>query len=541
MSNHADLILTAPTIHTFDPVRPHAEAIAIRDGHIIGVGSIAELAALAGPETERRSHDGTVIPGLTDAHTHVVMGAAWTRGINLTDLDLASVREALRYEAAVQPGGEWIMGWGLDPNVFEHGFDGRIFDEATAGHPMFLRMRDGHSAVCNTAALELAGITGTEVFPDESALGVDADGTPTGYLLEFSAMDLVLAHCPAESVVQQAGRLLKVLQDMAATGITSTHVLDMEGNAEEVVACIEETSELPVRLRFSPMIKPGTTEADWQEHAGHQGKGGRRWSIGGVKFMIDGTIDNGSAWLAHPDIFGQGVKSIWSNTEDYKRALRFFSERSISTATHAIGDRGVDFVLDALEELGEIRALAAHRIEHIETIPDETVLRFAQLNVAASMQPIHGTHHTKADRSDNWSKRLGTERAERGWRCRDLRNSGATLALGSDWPITPYDPREMMADSVLRRPVRKPEVEPVQPEQGLTVLMALEGYTVHAARSANLEDVTGSITVGKYADLTILDTDPLTVDGEQLADLEVEATYVAGTRAHSEERVASRA
>jgi predicted amidohydrolase YtcJ len=99
----------------------------------------------------------------------------------------------------------------------------------------------------------------------------------------------------------------------------------------------------------------------------------------------------------------------------------------------------------------------------------------------------------------------------------------------------------MMADSVLRRPVRKPEVEPVQPEQGLSVLMALEGYTVHAARSANLEDVAGSITVGKYADLTILGTDPLTVDGEQLADLEVEATYVAGALSHAEERAASRA
>lgn len=529
MTDQADLIVTAHTIRTFDPALPSAEAIAVRDGLIVGVGTIAEMKDLGGPQTEYRSHDGTMIPGLTDAHTHVVSGAVSTRGVNVTDLDLASVREALRQQSTTARTGEWIMGWGLDPNVFGHGFDGRIFDDVTAGNPLFLRMRDGHSAVSNTAALRLAGITGTETFPDESMVGIDANGVPTGYLLEFAAMDLVLAHCPVESIDQQARRLLAVLQGMAATGITGTHVLDMAGTPEEVVAHLEKTAELPVRLRFSPMIEPGSSEPDWHHHLGRQGTGGRRWNIDGVKFMIDGTIDNGSAWLAHPDIFGQGIKSVWSNTEDYKRALRYFAERSISTATHAIGDRGVEFVLDALEELGGIRARAAHRIEHIETIPDETVPRFARLNVAASMQPIHGTHHTKADGSDNWSQRLGATRAAHGWRCRDLRDSGATLALGSDWPITPYDPREMMADSVLRRPARQPETDPVRPEQGLTVLMALEGYTVHAARSANLEHVAGSISVGKNADLTVFATNPLTVDGGQLADLHVETTYVAGS------------
>ncbi|RBP67030.1 hypothetical protein DFO66_10283 [Brevibacterium sanguinis] len=526
----AELIISAAAVHTFDPENPAASCVAVRDGRIAAVGTPAEVEPYRGESTVTLTFDGTLTPGLTDAHTHVVMGTIWTRGLDLTDLSLDQVREALAAHIVVNPDEAWVRGWGLDPNIFTSEFDGRIFDEATRGRPMFLRMRDGHSAVTNSAGIRIAGISGTETFRDESAVGVDDSGAPTGYLLEFSAMDLVLDHCPEESTAELGARLLDVLRRMAATGITSTHVLDFNPPAAEVVEWIEENHDLPVRLRFSPLIFPGTTPADWEAVAALQGTGGRRWTVDGVKFMIDGTVDNGSAWLEHPDVFGQGTKSIWTDTEDYRRALAFFAERGVSTATHAIGDRGVQFVLDAVEALGDLRDRSAHRIEHIETIPDETVSRFSALGVAASMQPIHGTHHTKADRSDNWSQRLGAERAGRGWRCRDLRDSGAILALGSDWPITPWDPREMMADSILRRPVRRPEVAPVQPEQALTVEQVFEGYTSHAAIAANLFDSAGTVTVGKHADFTVFAVDPLQLDAEALADVEITACFVAGER-----------
>src|SRR5699024_9254093 len=193
-------------------------------------------------------------------------------------------------------------------------------------------------------------------------------------------------------------------------------------------------------------------------------------------------------------------------------------EQGISTATHAIGDKGVSFVLDAIESLGDIASRASHRIEHIETIPDQTVARFAQLGVAASMQPIHGTRHTRADRSDNWSQRLGEVRAARGWRSADLRRSGAVLALGSDWPVTPYDPRVMMAESIMRRPVAQPGLDPVQPEQGLTALEAFEGYTNHAAKAIGVTDE-GQIVAGAQANLTVFATDPLQLDGQGLAEV----------------------
>ncbi|WP_426299848.1 amidohydrolase [Arthrobacter sp. R-11] len=541
MTNYADVLVLAARIHTLDPettdpenidpATPAPTAVAVKDGRIAAVGSLPELEAHRGPATTVLDFgDATIVPGLNDSHTHVVYGLELARGVQLTDLGpLGEVQRIVGEAARNAKPGEWVTGWGLDPNLFtDTGFIGRLFDDATGQVPMFLRMRDGHSAVVNSAALAAAGITGRVAFPDESVVGVDGDGKPTGYLVEFTAMDLVTKVMPQEDLAGRAGRLGELLKAMAAVGITSTHVMDFVEGSAELLTRLEADGELPLRLRFSPMVNAGASLAELEEAAALQGTGGRRWGVEGVKFFIDGTIDNGSAWLEHPDVYGQNTESVWTDPADFQKALRFFVERGIPTATHAIGDQGVRYVLEALESAGDARKLATHRIEHIETIPDELVVRFAELGVAASMQPIHGTHHTKADRSDNWSVRLGEERAARGWRCRDLREAGVTVALGSDWPITPYDPRAMMADSILRRPVERPDTAPVQPEQALTPLMALEGYTTHAAAAAGLGAVTGSITVSKRADFTVFARDPLAVDPEELARTAVVATLLDG-------------
>ncbi len=525
---------SAPSADAPSADAPSADApsaVAVAAGRVLAVGTPESLAGLRGPETIVDEFPGaTIVPGLIDGHTHIVFGLELTRGVQLTDRPLDEVRAALASAAAATPEGEWIFGWGVDPNIFAaSGFSGRIFDDVTAGRPLFLRMRDAHSAVVNSAAIAHVGLTGAERFPDESAVGVDADGSPTGYLLELAAMDLVLERVPPEPLDRRADRLTEVLAGMAASGITGTHVMDFHDGSREVLELLEERGELPLRLRFSPMVPPGSDDAALRGIAELQGLHGRRWRVDGVKFMIDGTVDNGSAWLAEPDCYGEGLRSIWTDPEAYRRALHFFAEQGIPTATHAIGDRGVSFVLDALESLGELRARAAHRIEHIETIPDETVPRFAALGVAASMQPIHGTRHTRADRSDNWSVRLGEERAAHGWRCKDLRDAGAVLALGSDWPVTPFDPRAMMAETILRVPLARPELLPVQPEQALSPLEALEGYTVHAARAIGVADE-GAIRPGARAALTVFAADPLAVSPEELAETPVLATYVDGTR-----------
>ncbi|MBT8160322.1 MULTISPECIES: amidohydrolase [Arthrobacter] len=531
----ADAVVFAQRIHTLDPQTTGATALAVTDGRITAVGTPQDIERHRGPGTRTLDYrNATIVPGLNDSHTHVVFGLELARGIQLTDLGpLTEVQRIVGDAARKTKPGDWVIAWGLDPNIFNStGFNGRLFDDATEDVPMFLRMRDGHSAIVNSAALAAAGITGPVEFPDESLIDVDDDGRPTGYIVEFSALDLVGKAIPQEPFAVRVERLGTLLHEMAGVGIASTHVLDFVDGSAELATALETKGELPVRLRFSPMVNAGAGLAELERIADLQGTGGRRWRVEGVKFFIDGTIDNGSAWLEEPDIYGENNESVWTDPGDFQKALRFFVERGIPTATHAIGDQGVRYVLDALAAAGPDRCKAAHRIEHIETIPDDVVERFAELGVAASMQPIHGTHHTRADRSDNWSVRLGEERASRGWRCRDLREAGVTLALGSDWPITPYDPRAMMADSILRRPVEHPETQPVQPEQALTVLMALEGYTTHAAAAAGLQSDAGSISVGKRADLTVFECDPLSLDPEELPRARVITTLLDGLPTH---------
>lgn len=527
----ADRIVVADRAHSLatPTTAPAPDSVAIVGDRVLAVGTRAELEAYVGPETLVDVHPGaTIVPGLVDGHTHIVFGLELTRGIQLTDLSLEQVRDRIARAAAAGNADDWLFGWGVDPNIFtDTGFNGRIFDDVSGERPLFLRMRDAHSAVVNSAAISLVGLTGSETFPDESAVGVDEAGSPTGYLLELAAMTLVLDQIPVEPLESRADRLTEVLTGMAASGITGTHVMDFHPGSREVLELLETRGDLPLRLRFSPMVPPGADEATLEDIVTLQGLRGRRWRVEGVKFMIDGTVDNGSAWLAAPDCYGEGLRSIWTDPEAYRRALRFFAERGIATATHAIGDQGVAFVLDAVEALGDVARLASHRIEHIETIPDETVPRFAALGVAASMQPIHGTRHTRADRSDNWSIRLGEERAGHGWRCKDLRDAGAVLALGSDWPVTPYDPREMIAETILRVPLARPELAPVQPEQALSAREALEGYTVHAARAIGSTDE-GTLAPGSRAAITVFAADPLTISAHELAVTPVRATYVDG-------------
>ena len=173
-----------------------------------------------------------------------------------------------------------------------------------------------------------------------------------------------------------------------------------------------------------------------------------------------------------------------------------------------------------------------HRIEHLETVPDALIGRFARSGLAASMQPTHCTHYSRADQTDNWSTRLGPERANNAWRCADLRAAGITLALGSDWPIAPFEPLPILADAQLRRRAGHREEAPIIPGQALTALQALEGYTSHAARAAGEWAVAGSVTPGKRADFTVFDADPLLAAPDELAAAQVLATFVEGRVQH---------
>lgn len=509
---------------------PAADAVAIADGRIVAVGTRDSVAALRGPDTAVHEFPGaTVLPGLVDVHAHPVWGSiSIGSGVDLSRAaTLDQVLDCLADAAAGLPDGAWITGYDLDVNVFDGDPTGDALGVRFPGRPISLMTRDAHALVVSPAVVDQLGLTGAETFTDASSIAVDTDGRPTGYVVELQAMDLVFPHYPAIPVPTAAGYVRDRLDILADSGLTGLHALDFGDPSEDVYRHLEEHGDLPLRIRCSPLVPADSGPDVWQEVADLQGRGGRRWHVEGAKFMLDGTADNGTAWFDHPDIHGENREPLWRDTDAYRAAMRFFTERGIPTATHAIGDQAVRHALDVIAEIGPVDA-APHRIEHIESIPDDLLPRFAELDVVASLQPVHGTRHTRADGTDNWSRRIGPERVAHGWRTRDLLDHGATVVLGSDWPIGPGDPRVGLADCQLRRPVEEPDTQPVQPGQALTAREAYAGMTAAAAHAAGAAGSLGRVAPGYLADLTVFAANPLDLAPDAQPGNAVLATVVGG-------------
>jgi predicted amidohydrolase YtcJ len=533
-----ELAILADTIHTLSEQRG-ITALGITDGRVTHLGTREEADGWGA----RRVVDhgaATLVPGLVDAHIHPVHGQSMARGVFLGDAATPEEVGAILAEGAegAASAGGWVLGWGLKQTVFgERAPEGRFLERFLPGVRVHVMFFDGHASIASPAALAAAGVAQGGPVPGGGEIVADAEGRPTGFLVETTAMERVLDVVPPMSFEEKTRAVLATFEGMAAAGLTGGEVLDLEDpDSIAVLEAIEERGELPLRLRVAPWILSKHGPEQLERVLALQGRAGRRFLVRGAKLMIDGTIDNGSAWLHRPDAYGEGTHGHYSEPERYLSTLRTLHEAGVTTTTHAIGDRGIRFVIDAIAGLpaGGPR----HRIEHLEELDDEGLAALRACGAAASMQPTHCTHFLEADHSDAWSRRLGDERVDFAFRLRDVHGTGVVLALGSDWPIAPYDPREIMADARSRRRTAVPGSEPILPAQGLTALEALEGYTARVHESTGASG--GRIVLGATADLTVLDADPLTITPEEMAAAGVVATYVGGERVAGEKAAAVR-
>jgi predicted amidohydrolase YtcJ len=527
--SRADMLLTNGRIVTLDEGCPEARALAIHGGRVLALGNEAELAQLVDAHTQVIDlHGALAVPGLIDAHAHL-----WGIGGMKLELDL---RDAKSWEEIVgrvaqaareRPKGEWIEGRGWHQEKWDHvpadAQDGwpvkDALDRAAPDNPVVLRHASGHASIVNQRALELAGAAALGSDPPGGKILRDASGAPTGVLNE-AAQSLAgggAGHDPA-----QLARL--AFEECVSKGLTGLHDAGSTLAQVAVLRGMAERGELPLRL-WVMLGEPDDALRGKLEGARTIGAGDGFLTVRAIKRYMDGALGSRGAWLLAPysDLSASsGLPS--TSPAALQQSAELARAAGFQLCVHAIGDRGNREVLDTIERVLGPRARAKDlrwRIEHAQHLDPQDVPRFAALGVIASMQGIHCT-------SDGpWvPQRLGEERARSGayvWR--SLLDAGATIANGTDAPVEDVDPLACFRASVTRM---MPNGQAFHPEQRMTRLEALKSYTLWAAYAAFEEDVKGSLSPGKYADVTVIDRDILEVPDAELAQAKVLLTIVGG-------------
>jgi len=529
----ADLVLLNGKIITVDDVRPEAEALAARAGILVAIGTRYEIEPLIGPQTEVLDLEGAVaVPGFIEGHGHF-MGLGDFR----SQLDLrqarswdAIVAQVAAAVAEAEPG-QWIRGrgwhqekWDAPPEPTVEGFP--VHDSLSAvspDNPVILTHASGHGAFVNAKALELAGIDATTPDPRGGQILHDDAGRPTGFLRE-DADELVNAvrERDPETVRGEWRRQAELAsRECLAKGVTS---FEDAGSSFEVIDFLAgAVADGTVGVRLWMMVRASNEElAEKLEAAKRRAP---RFSVGGIKVVLDGALGSRGAWLLEP--YSDAPGSTGMNLvplDEVRRTAELAREHGVQLCTHAIGDRANREILDVYEhELAKSpdgRALR-WRVEHAQHLSPDDAPRFAKLGVLASMQSVHCT-------SDGpWvPERLGDKRsAEGAYVWQSLLRSGARIVNGTDTPVEDVDPIANFYSGVSRR---LPDGSVFYPDQRMTRMQALRSMTLDAAYGAFQEDVKGSLAVGKMADVVVLSRDLLTVDESEIPGTEVLYTIVDG-------------
>ncbi len=527
-----DAIFIGGNIHTLDPQRPRAEAIAVAGGWIVDVGRTADVLSARGDETRVIQLDGaTVVPGLIDAHAHLASLGSLLTG----RLDLVRTRSydqlvaRVKRETARQGKGRWILGgrwdqanWGQQKLPIHD-----RLSAATPEHPVWLIRIDGHAGLANRRAMTLAGITGETPDPPGGHIVKDARGEPTGVFVD-KAMGLI-----ARAVRGRAGKGLATLmlaaqQRCLSVGLTGVHDAGLSPHEVWVLRQLADSGKLT--LRVYGMLTPDPSYLKQNKplinHAGH------RLTVRAVKCMIDGALGSRGAWLLAPysdrptDHRGKPYIGLpVQSTAFIRRVCDAALANGYQVCTHAIGDRGNREVLDLYQAALKQRPVEDHRfrIEHAQVIALADIPRFAQLGVIPSMQPTHATSDMR------WAEaRLGPKRLAGAYAWARLLRAGSRIAAGSDFPVESEKPLWGFYAAVTRQNHQGLPSGGWRPQERMTRTQALRAFTLDAAYAAFEEQQKGSLKVGKLADFVVLSKDIMTCDPADILRATCRMTVVGG-------------
>ena len=537
-SNDADLIIENGTIYTMNDLNPIIEAVAVKNGKIIGLGSKSHIKSFESKNTKTLDLKGyTMTPGLIEGHGHF-MGLGYSK-MRLDLSTVANYNELVNMVAdAVSNAkpGEWILGrgwhqskWDTKPLDLVKGFQTHNkLSQVSPDNPVWLKHASGHAAFGNAKAMEIAGVTAETEFGFGGEIIKDLKGNPTGVFNE-RAQGLVSRYVEEEGDGDSQRALQLAIKECLENGITS---FQDAGSGTDAINSIREglsNGDLKVRLYVMLTSRDPELLKAWYKKGPEIGTGNDYLTIRSIKLNADGALGSRGAWLLddyrdRPGHFGMATQSMEYVYEVSKDGLA----NGFQVNTHAIGDRANREVLDQYQKVFNERPELAldhrWRIEHAQHIDPIDIPRFGKMGVIPSIQGIH----MSSDRP--WAiDRLGEKRIKDGayvWR--DLINTGAIIINGTDVPVEPINPIASLYASSTRQTLSGSPVGGYEPYQKMTRLEALKSYTINAAHGAFEEDIKGTIDIGKYADFTIFSQNIITVPDDQLLNTKIKYTIING-------------
>jgi predicted amidohydrolase YtcJ len=533
-AERATLIVHNARVYTVNAAQPTAEAVAIRGDRIVLVGSNDDAVALRGDATRVIDAGGAaLVPGLQDAHGHFTGLGASLQVLRLRGTtSYEQIVDMVRARAATARPGEWIQGRSWDQNDWPVK-DWPTHDALSAAapnNPVYLTRVDGHAALVNKAAMDAAGITRATADPPGGRLIRDADGTPTGVLVD-SADDLVANKIPPVSGEQLEEQIRLADAETRRLGLTMVHDAGADPTIVSAYRRLIDAGQLKTRLYVMlrgplSMLEPELAKGPVVNY------GGSRLSVRTIKIGADGALGSRGAALLEPYSDEPGTSGFLTMPEPEIYAQTLAASRAgFQTAIHAIGDRGNRVALDVFErvqrEVPGARDLRM-RIEHAQILDAADIPRFARLNIIASMQATHATSDMP------WvPARIGPARADEGayvWQ--RLMKTGVVLANGSDFPVEEPNPMLGLYAAITRQDPAGHPPGGWMPDERLSRDEMLKSFTWNAAYAAHAEKDLGSIEVGKLADLVILSRDVMTVEPKAILTAEARVTIIGGEVVH---------
>ncbi len=528
----ADLVLTGGTVYTVDGARSSAEAVAVTGGRIVFVGPSSGAKARTGPSTRVVALGGKmVLPAFHDAHVHPVSGGVEALECDLNGLQTADrILEAVRRYAAAHPDRPWVRGGGWELPTFPQGNPTKaLLDRIVPDRPVYLSAADGHWVWVNSKALAIAGVTNATPDPALGRIERDVAGEPTGTLREDAA-SLVGKHLPPRTAADNESGLRKALRIANGFGLVSLQEASASEEELAAYAALDARGELTARVNASLYVDTdkGLAEVPRVEALRTRYRG-KRLRADAVKIFADGVLETRTAAVLQPYV-GFGDDRGKANLEPgaFRALAMALDKLGFQIHVHAIGDRAIRDALDALEAARSANGSrdSRHHIAHLELIDPADIPRFRRLGVVANFQPFWANGDKYI--TELTEPILGPARSRWLYPIASVLAAGGVAAFGSDWSVSSMNPLDGIEVAVTHRQPSLGPGTPWLPEERISLPEAIAGYTTRGAYLDFAEKDSGSIEVGKWADLIVLDRNLFEIPPSQIHEARVLLTLLEG-------------